>query len=322
MILVRHNELRLISRACLFTLWFSDKAVLRQIAHGENGWNPSLIVCRLSSQPYLPFDPVGRIAKGRRDEMADKTPGARDPEIAEKASERDGEECVMTKHERPGLKIAYIVPFHLHQTPGAGLWALLRDFSGAGAEAWKHAIIGATDNFNTEQATNLMALNRLLYVYWEDCSCEFRPVRVADDGMSMDVAFHWLPLPSGKKTNMIPIDRNPFGLGAEKGLLKSPGLNLKIFNHETDRVICSGDVFTIRTTDKEKLPLPSMELLEMLWILKRIARMQGGEDEEDDAESDKDSSSQSRSRSASPYSLSLDERVLGDLAEESGWQGV
>lgn len=181
----------------------------------------------------------------------------------------------MTKHGRPGLKIAYIVPFHQHQTPQAGLWALLRDFWGARAEAWKHAIIGATDNFNTEQVTNLMALNRLLHVYWEDCSCAFRPVRVADDEMSMDVAFHWLPFPSGKKTDMIPIDRNPFGLGAEKGLLKSPGLNLKIFNHDTDRVICLGDVFTIRTTDKEKLPLPSMELLDMLWNLKRIARMQG-----------------------------------------------
>jgi hypothetical protein len=161
--------------------------------------------------------------------------------------------------------------------------------------------------------------------------------------MSMDVAFHWLPLLSGKKTDMIPIDQNPFGLGAEKELSKSPGLRMKIYEQETDRVICSGDIFTIRTTDKERLPLPSMELLEMLWDLKRIARMQGAEeDDEDDVESETDSPtvpsfspspslrhletlppSRSRSRSKSPLkgveSLSLDDRDSGHLIEESDW---
>jgi hypothetical protein len=54
------DELPLISRACLFTLWFSDKEVLRQIAHGENGWHPRMVVSRLTCEPNVSFDPVGK----------------------------------------------------------------------------------------------------------------------------------------------------------------------------------------------------------------------------------------------------------------------
>ena len=45
---------------------------------------------------------------------------------------------------------------------------------------------------------------------------------------------------------------------------------------ENREVISPGHVFTVRTNDKEKQPLPSMELLELRWHLSRIAAMQGG----------------------------------------------
>ena len=42
--------------------------------------------------------------------------------------------------------------------------------------------------------------------------------------------------------------------------------------------IHSGQVFTFKTTDPEKLPLPSMELLEMQWYLQRLVAMSGAAD--------------------------------------------
>ena len=95
----------------------------------------------------------------------------------------------------------------------------LKAFWGDKAKAWSDAIIGADNFFNTERPENMITLNLLVHVYWDSCQCAFRPVRVADDGLSMD-------------------------------------------------------------------------LLEMLWILKRIAAMQGAaETEEDDVESDNGSPS-------------------------------
>ena len=78
---------------------------------------------------------------------------------------------------------------------------------------------------------------------------------------------------------------------------KTPGQNLKVPNYETEQLIGSGDIFTITTDNKVERPLPSMDLLEMLWILKRIAAIQGAAEteeddtEEDDVESDNDSPS-------------------------------
>jgi hypothetical protein len=45
---------------------------------------------------------------------------------------------------------------------------------------------------------------------------------------------------------------------------------------QTREVISPGHLFTVRTIDKEKQPLPPMELLELRWHLSRIAAMQGG----------------------------------------------
>lgn len=100
----------------------------------------------------------------------------------------------------------------------------------------------------------------------------------------MDIAFHWLPLQTGRKDDEVRIDQNPYGAGAEKSISKSPGENLLLFDYETDRVIHSGEIFTISTTDKDKRPLPSKDLLELLWLLKRIAAMQGAERPEVDDE--------------------------------------
>ena len=52
-----------------------------------------------------------------------------------------------------------------------------------------------------------------------------------------------------------------------------------MFNKETEKLIEFGTIFNIKTFDKEEYPLPSKELLDLLWILKRLSAMQGAEEE-------------------------------------------
>lgn len=101
----------------------------------------------------------------------------------------------------------------------------------------------------------------------------------------MDVSFYWLPMVSGKQSDEVRIDRNPYNPDARTVNCSTPGQNLKVYNYETDEVIKSGEIFTITTTDKKERPLPSKELLDLLWVLKRIAAMRGGgEDEENETQ--------------------------------------
>ncbi|CAI7631516.1 unnamed protein product [Penicillium palitans] len=80
----------------------------------------------------------------------------------------------------------------------------------------------------------------------------------------------------------------------------NPGNNNVLFYTETGARIHSGYVFTVKTDNKEKRPLSSMELLELRWHLSRILHMRGGgEDEDSDYESDGGSVSV-RSGSRSP----------------------
>lgn len=244
------------------------------------------------------------------------------------------------------------MPFSLHKTPRGGLWHWLDIFWGDQAKAWLQAIVGRDDRFNTEKTSNMISLNSLVHAHWDNSQCAFRVVRVADDELSMDVSFHWLPLEGGKQTEQVDLIRNPYGNGAHEDYRQSAGENFKVFNHETEKLIESGSIFTITTTDKEKHPLPSKGLLDLLWVLKRLAAMQGEgegeeEEEEDDVESDKDSPAvpslppsrspvtspppmrcsenlslrNPRSRSSSPLkelgSLSLADRHTGSLIEES-----
>jgi hypothetical protein len=49
----------------------------------------------------------------------------------------------------------------------------------------------------------------------------------------------------------------------------------RLENDGTTPRIHSGDTFTFTTKDPKKLPLPSLELLEMQWVLQRLVGMSG-----------------------------------------------
>ncbi|GMG10541.1 unnamed protein product [Aspergillus oryzae] len=56
----------------------------------------------------------------------------------------------------------------------------------------------------------------------------------------------------------------------------------KLFNIATDTKLCSGDIITFETNDPVGHPLPSMELLNMQWVLHRVLALSGVADATDE----------------------------------------
>ncbi|KAJ5376633.1 hypothetical protein N7509_013519 [Penicillium cosmopolitanum] len=239
--------------------------------------------------------------------------------------QRDENKCILTKHGRTTLEVAHIVPFKLHMTKRAASWNFLIDFWGVDkVNAWRAEILGNDGAFNTEKVQNMLCLGPALHAYWDMPICAFLPISINDELTSMDLAFHWLPLPNKSihSKNKIRTMEHP-DPKYPTGFCDGPGENIFLFNMETKSIILSGEIFTITTDDPKERPLPSFQLLEMQWNLSRIAAMQGaGEDDENDTDSDSDivsvsSSSRSRSRSRSRFRSPEKEPVQAIKKENS-----
>ena len=120
--------------------------------------------------------------------------------------------------------------------------------------------------------------------------CAFRPLWTNESKTEMRLGFHWLSLlPNAiKRRDLVLSTENPFDdEDQQKNLL--PTRKISLFNYEADKRIVSGDVFVVATDDPQTRPLPSWDLLLLMWHLSRIAAMQGaGEDSDDDDPSDDD----------------------------------
>ncbi|KAJ5701224.1 hypothetical protein N7488_008772 [Penicillium malachiteum] len=161
------------------------------------------------------------------------------------------------------------------------------------SDKWKEVLSSDSTDFNlginTEFAANMMTLNPQVHAYWRHAMCAFRPLWINEDKTEIRLGFHWLPmLPNSiKRMDFVWATENPFDGDDRKYLLSTPRIGL--FNYKTDKRIVSGDVFTVITDDPQNRPLPSWDLLLLMWHLTRIAAMQGaGEDTDDDKPSSDD----------------------------------
>lgn len=92
-----------------------------------------------------------------------------------------------------------------------------------------------------------------------------RPVSVSDDKKTLMVQFFWIRK-FNKPFVLDEKDIKPF-LAADSDATLGNG---KIFDCVTLKRIISGDIVSIYTEDPEKWPLPSWDLLEMMWFLYRV----------------------------------------------------
>ncbi|KAJ5618452.1 hypothetical protein N7528_007095 [Penicillium herquei] len=216
------------------------------------------------------------------------------------AMERDKNQCILSKNNSNPVFATHIFPLRVEKIKRGYLnesytymWSRLEcEFGEKRVQHWRNAIMDRTvlcqktigDLEETDFADyadrpdNIITLSKEVWRYWQDDLCVFRPVSLSEDKKSMELAFHWLPLPKeGTRYSQLDPLKLRYHPHPDKrlGYDDGPGNGIHLYHAETNKMICSGHIFTIRTENPETHPLPSMELLDMQWMLKRSSRLRG-----------------------------------------------
>ncbi|KAL4907666.1 hypothetical protein BDW74DRAFT_111763 [Aspergillus multicolor] len=206
----------------------------------------------------------------------------RDPKLAQKANERD-QGCIITRAD-DALEGAYIFPFSLNsqsKIEEQHFWSMLRFFwPPEQVEKWWKGVMG---DVATEHLGNMITLNRYAHVLWGKGRFVLEPVALSSDKCSLTVRFWWLP--SRQYSASVHINTPP----RIPSNLTSYGRNSKLWNHNTEKKVCSGDEIVLVTHDALNFPLPSFELLHLSFHLTRVLGMSGAADIERETDSEHDS---------------------------------
>lgn len=154
---------------------------------------------------------------------------------------------------------------------------------------WKTHVFGQR---GTGVCQNMITLSPSAHAYWGAALFALKPVSLSKDRKELVVQFFWLrPL---ARVHRISLRSRPVLHGDWEGSVS----NIKLFNCQTDAKICSGDHITLTTEDPTTMPLPSIDLLEMQWVLHRLTALSGG---------------------AEPIDLDLDSDDGGDEGADDGF---
>lgn len=155
---------------------------------------------------------------------------------------------------------------------------------------------------------NLVALSPTCHTYWDRALFGLMPFRVSEDHKSMELHFYWLcgkGLPATGNSSLLINDSegnstiSPIMMpetGQKGGRAHHVDVatpNLKLYNNDSDTVICSGDTIIITTPDPQNLQLPDEGFFALQWTLHRLAAMCAGAgwqpaDRDDDEDDDDD----------------------------------
>jgi hypothetical protein len=103
--------------------------------------------------------------------------------------------------------------------------------------------------------------------------------------MSMEVQFFWMPrYKFNENQDLLEVPNLPPDLTHREA-------EACLYNSQLEKVVCSGDIITLRTHDPEGFPLPEFCLLELQWILHRVTNIHGASEELSNDDYKDDSSS-------------------------------
>ena len=171
-------------------------------------------------------------------------------------------------------------PSRLRYIAQSGFWGLLKVFWDRNqVDKWRNKIFPDPQHPNTgvESCFNLICLAGSAHKHWNNGRFALKPLKLSDDGKKLTVQFFWQPQYDHQLYDRVDLLKEP---------LSSKGLTLvkkdekrcfltRLSEDQSTRKIESGDIFTLTTDDPGSRPLPSLELLEMQWILQRITAMSG-----------------------------------------------
>lgn len=191
---------------------------------------------------------------------------------------------MLTKAGEP-IEVAHIYPFSMRfeRNPASrstpSFWNTLRMFwSEERVNEWYAAIFPR----GTEACHNLMCLAPHAHKYWEKAHFALKPIGLSDDKKRLDIQFFWLA--KGNYASEVAILQRPLlQVHSDQG----PNTT-KLFNVLTEKKISSGDPISLETDDPVAHPLPDIRLLEMQWVLHRVAAMSAAAEAQDDFGDDSD----------------------------------
>jgi hypothetical protein len=155
-------------------------------------------------------------------------------------------------------------------------WDLLRLFWDKDrVEKWRSTIFPDSQNPNigVEGCFNLISLSPNAYVMWTKGLFALKPLKLSRDRKELTVQFFWQIPGNYNLESRVDLLTEPT---SSEGLdILQDGCSLHRVDNDSSSYIQSGETFTFTTKDPKNLPLPSLELLEMQWVLQRLVGMCG-----------------------------------------------
>src|SRR3954451_18217848 len=155
-------------------------------------------------------------------------------------------------------------------------WRLLRLFWDKNrVEKWKSTIFPNSQHpdVGVERCFNLISLAPHAHDMWNRGLFALKPLELSPDRKTLTVQFFWQVPSSYKIKSRIDLLTEPASSDLD---FVGDGCFLSRFKNDISSPrIHSGETFTFTTKDPQNLPLPSLELLEMQWVLQRLVGMCG-----------------------------------------------
>ncbi|PYH91750.1 hypothetical protein BO71DRAFT_358790 [Aspergillus ellipticus CBS 707.79] len=244
-----------------------------------------------TGSPSTPVRSKKRYATGEFAYMEDPVTEALSPKkprsqrAVDQCLTRDDGACVIT-HADQVVIAAHIFPFSLgskSETFRRRFWSSLRVYwTQEHIDQWRNALLG---DDGTETCRNLITLSPSAHAYWDRCLFALKPRPPSADMKTMEVEFLWLPATKRKHIPSRMLLTTRPDLPSDR---QSTGRCVKLMNGHTDHPVKSGDIITLKTNDPDEFPLPSYELLQMQWVLHRIAAIRGAADDDEEEETGED----------------------------------
>ncbi|KAG2416085.1 hypothetical protein HFD88_007277 [Aspergillus terreus] len=276
-------QLEYVDSATYAMLWFADVEAIRTlVSDASKEFTSESTRTTLQNAPHMRYL---KMWLGRR-LSASQVPETPDPPVAESSQS--------SRKRPPPSRSGNRSKLPMRTSPPTGPPSVPRDYDDTVLEPpeknfWSSKKVAAwqRDIFSdrgTEVCQNLLTFNTLAHDLWGLARFALEPVEVSEDQKTITVRFWWLPRHSPRIVRMT--DRPSLPSDLESG----PGKSL-MTDCETETFIRSGHLITMTTEDPETMPLPSLELLGMHWVLTRVAALAGAAEATDvefDEESDED----------------------------------
>jgi len=269
---------------------------------------PSLVSCFMKSCHSIPRTWMQRPPRAPEGSTSTSTSGEsaskrrrREKTPKDLALERDRGLCVVTKCGP--IDMAHIYPNCLIYPSRSRsafdesipeFWEILSIFwSPEQIQRWRSKIFrdSADPTKPADACFNLICLGPGVHRMWGDGAFALRPLDYNNNMTELEVEWYWQPKQDHGPRDIVSLTKIPPSSRDLDSVVNRDNIIFRLFFESSPGEITSiksGQKLVLKTSDPERLPLPSKELLELQWHLNRIVSMSAAAEDRDDNDDDDD----------------------------------